>query len=507
MKTIISTLLTFILVSSAWAEKSVEHPQIAGPDITLNTATLYLDNIIVNALASLELVASTSEAKSGDWNGIKPYLKQLEPGLPGVYFFVLPNGNYYTVTRDHTNLNLSDRAYFKSLFAGNSVKGFPIYSRSSGEKSALVAVPIVVDNKVIGALGTSIFLDELHTKLNRAFALPQNYTWYVLNAEGNTMLDKDRDFIFMNPLKQGSKSLREAVSEALKRESSTMQYELDKIRHAHYLKLPNIDWWMFLAKIEGSKTQTPPQLKLSLERFVPNLQRSLDQIDGSLAKWIEKSKLNVEKESEVRELLNAILDENLNIVEASFVDSKGFLRHIEPRDYKNFENVDISSQEHIIAMQKKPMPIFSSGFTAVEGFLAMVVSHPLYDNRKNFVGSINLLIRPELMIDSLLKKTVIPDDYELWIMNDGMIIYDQDKDEIGKMLFSNPMYAGYENLLKLGKKIAATPTGEGSYIFLAPEHKEKVIKNAVWQTVKLHNREWRVVLAYRPYDENTKVEK
>ena len=68
------------------------------------------------------------------------------------------------------------------------------------------------------------------------------------------------------------------------------------------------------------------------------------------------------------------------------------------------------------------------------------------------------------------------------------------------MLFSDPVYAGYENLLELGKKIAATPSGEGSYIFLAPELKNKVIKNAVWRTVKLHNREWRVVLAYRPYE-------
>ena len=501
MKTIISALLTFILVSSVWAETPREPEQTAGLKTTLNVATHYLDTVVVNALASLELVASTPEVKSGDWNGIKPYLKQLEPELPGVYFFVLPNGNYYTVAQDYTNLNLSDRAYFKPLFAGNPVKGFPVYSRSTGKKSILVAVPIVVDNKVIGALGTSIFLDELNTKLNKAFALPQNYTWYVLNAEGNTILDKDSDYIFMNPLTQGSKSMREAVSKALKSESGTMQYELDRIRHSHYQKLPNMEWWMFLAKIEGTKIQSPPRLGLSLERFVPDLQRSLDQIDESLAKWIERSKVNVKKESEVRALLRAILDEDLNIVEASFVDAKGFLRHIEPRDYKNFENVDISSQEHVIAMRKKPMPIFSSGFTAVEGFLAMVVSHPLYDNGKNFAGSINLLIRPELMIDSLLKKTVITDDYELWIMQpNGMIIYDQDKEEIGKMLFSDSMYVGYDNLLKLGKKIAVAPAGEGSYIFLAPEHKEKVIKNAVWQTVRLHNREWRVVLAYRPYE-------
>jgi hypothetical protein len=43
------------------------------------------------------------------------------------------------------------------------------------------------------------------------------------------------------------------------------------------------------------------------------------------------------------------------------------------------------------------------------------------------------------------------------------------------------------------------PTGEGSYIFVAAGSKEKAIKNMIWQTVRLHGRAWRVVLAYKPY--------
>ncbi len=86
------------------------------------------------------------------------------------------------------------------------------------------------------------------------------------------------------------------------------------------------------------------------------------------------------------------------------------------------------------------------------------------------------------------------------MQSDGMIIYDQDKEEIGKMLFSDPLYASHETLLALGKQIASVPSGEGTYIFLAPELTEKVIKKAVWRTVRLHGQEWRVVLAYRPYE-------
>jgi hypothetical protein len=502
MKTIITTLLTLILVCSVWAGKPAKNPQTAGAESTLNAAAHYLESIVANTQASLELIASTPEARSGDWKQIKPYLKRLEADLPGVYFYVRPDGNYYSVALNYTNLNLSDRAYFKSLFAGKPVMGFPIYSRSSGKKSALFAVPVVVKGKVTGALGASIFLDDLHARLNREFALPKNYTWFVVDSEGRVMLDDNSDFIFMNALTQGSKSLREAVSEALKSESGTMQYELESIRSGHYKKLPRMAWWMFLAKVEGKTAPPPPQLKLSLKRFVPDLQKRLDRIDGSLAAQIKKSNIDVSKEQTVRKLLNTILDENPDVVEASFVTTEGILRYIEPRDYKNFENSNISYQEHVKSMNKNHLPLLSSGFTAVEHFLAVVISRPLYDGKKRFAGAVNLLIRPELLIDPLLKKAHVPDDYELWIMQlDGMIVYDQDKEEIGKMLFDDPSYADYEKLRKLGKKIVSAPAGEGSYIYFAPGSRDKVIKNAYWETVRLHDRQWRVVLAYRPYAE------
>ncbi len=502
MKALTALMLFFVLLNPAWASAPAERPAAAGAETTLSAAAQYLDSVFVNTLASLELIASTPEAKSGDWKGIKQYLKQLASAIPGVYFFVLPDGNYYSVDKDFTNLNLSNRGYFPSLFAGNPVEGFPIYSRSSGKKSALMAAPILVDNKVVGALGASVFLDDLHARLNGALDLPLNYTWFVLNSEGDTMLDRDSDFIFMNAITQGSKSLSQAVSEALKGEKGAMQYDLDGIiRRAHYQKMPTLDWWMILARIEGDEVYVPAPLNLSLEYFVPDLQAGLDRVDQSLARLIEKNNGDVKKEDDIRKLLQAIITENPAVVDAAFVDSAGLMRNIEPHEYKNFENVDISKSEHVAAMRKDPRPILSGAFVSAEGFLAMSLARPLYDREKNFAGSVSLLIRPEFLVRPLIKTSTIPDDYELWMMQtDGMIIYDQDPEEMGKMLFSDPIYAQHESLVSLGRKISSEPTGRGSYMFLAPGLKEKVIKNAAWETVKLHGRQWRVILAYRPYE-------
>ncbi len=492
----------FLFTNGFAAEQALMPPESKPMKSVLNTAAVSLDDLMMNTLASLELAAMTPEAKSGDWKGIKPYLAKMEQGLAGAYFYILPDGNYYSVEKDFTHLNLSDRGYFKDLFAGKPIKGYPIYSRSTGKKSAFMATPILVDGKVVGALGASVFLDDLHGRLNREMALPEGHTWFVVNADGQTMLDKDADFIFMNVLTQASQSLKEGINKALKTKEGSMQYELGGVvRHAQYQHLPNMNWWMILARVERGEVKPSPRLKLSLRQFVPKLSSTLTRIDTNLSRGLDTKRGRLNTEGEIRSLLNDILCRDPAVITASYIDSKGILRYIEPREYKNVEGSNISAQEHVIAMMKKPEPVFSPGFKAVEGFTAVVIAHPVPGSKKGYHGSINLVLRTDFLVEPLLKNLSIPPEYELWIMQtDGQIIYDADSDEIGRMLFADPLYADYESLRQLGKKIAANPSGQGEYIFEAPGKKEKAIKTASWDTVKLHGREWRVVLTYRPYE-------
>lgn len=494
-------LCACFVLGPAWADKPGDAAPTAGPETTLNAAAHYVDSIFADTLASLQLVAATPEAKAGDWNGIKPYLERLEARLPGVYFWVLPDGNYWSVTEDFTNLNLATRDYFASLMAGESVKGAPIFSRSSGRKSALMAAPIAVDGKVVGALGASVFLDDLHARLDREFALPPGYLWYVLDAEGNTMLHGDADFIFLNALAQGSPSLREGLKHALKCERGEFGYVLGAPRQAYYRKLPSMDWWMLLAKV-GEGTEPPPPLAdLSLDRFAADLQARFDAIDASLARQIEARRATLHQTGEIRRLLADFIEDNPDVVDASFVDDKGILRLIEPPEKRNFENADLTHREHVVAMLQTRMPVLSSGFRAFQGFLAVDLVRPLVDADGRFLGSISAFLRPELLIDPLLKRSAIPAEHEIWIMQpDGMIVFDQDREEIGRMLFSDPLYARYGNLLELGRKMAASRDGTGSYVFLGPGSQQPVIKRVRWQTVSLHGREWRVVLGWRPYE-------
>ncbi|MDD2332361.1 MAG: cache domain-containing protein, partial [Candidatus Cloacimonetes bacterium] len=245
--------------------------------VMLNAAVNYMDSIFMDRLVALQLVANTPEAKKGDWPGIKEYFYSLLMVHPASYFYAQRNGNYYTVEKDFTNLTMKDREFFSTLMEGDPVRGFPVYSRGTGKKSVVVAAPIISNNYAVGALGADIYLDELHNRLNREFDLPEGYTWFVINQEGNTMLDKETEYIFMNTLTQGSPSLISGIKTMLKSQSGKMQYEIGGVvRNAYYKKFPSMNWWMILAKKVENGIEAPPQLNISLKSFIPELQDGLN---------------------------------------------------------------------------------------------------------------------------------------------------------------------------------------------------------------------------------------
>ncbi len=489
MRRIFFLILCLILFSGL----NAEFDQMQG--LAANAAAQYLDLLCMDTLVMLQQIADSPEAKSADWERIYPKLEALSHRLPGVYFFVLPDGNYYSVEKGFTNLNLKNRPYFESLFAGNPVKGFEIYSRSSGQKSALMAAPIRANDKVVGALGSSLFLDDLHAKINRDLMVPPGYTWFVINHEGLVMLDQEKDYIFMNLLTESNESVKKAISSALKSSHGKIEYSLGKTsRQGVFTKLPSLNWRLIL--VQRDQMESSDSADISLASFSAELQQHLSSLDGYIQNLIQEHRGDWNNEADIRRSLALMLEQKLMIVDVAFVDVEGMVRYIEPGEYRNHEGADISAQSHVQKLRRDKKPVFSKGFTSLEGVTAVSIAYPVYCSKKKFRGSISLLINPSLMVEALLKNINIPVSHELWIMQtDGFMIYDQDQSEIGKNLFTDPMYQEYDSLLKLGEKIAKNRSGTGDYVFQSAGHQGKVMKKADWITVKLHDQEWRVVIA------------
>ena len=74
-------------------------------------------------------------------------------------------------------------------------------------------------------------------------------------------------------------------------------------------------------------------------------------------------------------------------------------------------------------------------------------------------------------------------------------MYDADPEEIGKNIFSDPMFSPFTDLISFAKTVVSSTSGAGSYSFYAdaPANKKLVEKIAAWDTSGLYGTEWRVI--------------
>jgi len=163
--------------------------------------TALADSHIKGYVDSLEVLAMTQEVQSGQWEEMEGFLKIVDDAqVGGTVWFALPDGSYYTVELGKTDQNISDRDYFPGLMAGNEVLGPLVLSKSTGKASLVAAVPVVREGKVIGALGASIFLDNLSTRLAAELELANDMVFFATNNEGTVALHSDTELILkQNP--------------------------------------------------------------------------------------------------------------------------------------------------------------------------------------------------------------------------------------------------------------------------------------------------------------------
>lgn len=198
---------------------------------------------------------------------------------------------------------------------------------------------------------------------------------------------------------------------------------------------------------------------------------------------------------DARRILRDLCDGRPYVVDCAAVNVKGIMVTIEPERYQRYEGTDISGQQQVAQLLSTKKPVFSHVFRAEEGFDAVDLEHPVFNKKKELIGSVSMLIRPEVLLASVIEPLLRGIPTEVWAMQkDGRILYDARKEEIGKMLFSDPMYKPFTGLLAIGERISKEPQGRGTYEFYEKGSAKPVRKEAFWSTIGLYGIEWRLVI-------------
>lgn len=199
----------------------------------------------------LVVLSATEEVKSADWGAMRSIMQAYQDsGLLGIVWFVLPDGNYYTVEKGLVGKNLSDRKYFPGLMSGQRMVGDLVVSKSTGKKSVIVTVPVKLEGEVVGGLGVSVFLDAVSERIDDALSLPGSMVFYALAPDGTTALHRNTQLNFGDPRGQGIESLRLAADKMLSNSEGEVTYEFaGSLRYAIYRTSALTDWRFAIAVI------------------------------------------------------------------------------------------------------------------------------------------------------------------------------------------------------------------------------------------------------------------
>jgi hypothetical protein len=182
-----------------------------------------------------------------------------------------------------------------------------------------------------------------------------------------------------------------------------------------------------------------------------------------------------------------------DITDFAWITPSGIMQMIEPSIYYGSQGIDISAQDHVVKAFQNRLPALSKQFLAVEGFHAAVIIHPVIKNN-SVAGGISALFYPEILLENILKPIFQDQAFELWVMEKGgRIIYDQDAGEIGRNLFTDPLYTDFPELLTAGRLIDEGESGKTSYSFYRTGTQETVTKLTYWVTFELYGMQWKLV--------------
>lgn len=231
--------------SLAWSRAATASEQDNAYDQALLSAVSTLaDAYLQQTLQTLEVLARTSEIRSGEWKEMEELVRSSVPSvLPQIIWFVRPDGVYYTSTGGLADQKLNDRSYFQKLMSGNAVVGDLVVSKATGRKSVIIATPVSVHDNIIGGVGASIFVDDLSRVINQSLNLPPNALFYGLATNGLTSFHINPALDFVDPRNLENPSLTSAVQKILNRTSGDVTYEYNGAsRHVYFCTSPLTGW-------------------------------------------------------------------------------------------------------------------------------------------------------------------------------------------------------------------------------------------------------------------------
>lgn len=214
--------------------------------IAASAISALIDEQLNSVAMALTRLASTNEIRSLGWATMKPLLRdEQQRAIPCLIWFALPDGSYFTVDKDLVPQNLTDRPYFAVVMSGKPVLGEVVVSKSTGKPSGIIVVPVMENGKVVGALGATVYLDQMSERMEKTLRLPPGVFFYALDSKGVVAMHSRRELLMLATLEKGDPDLSRAISEIIERREGVASYAFEGQRRTVAYCTSSVTGWRF----------------------------------------------------------------------------------------------------------------------------------------------------------------------------------------------------------------------------------------------------------------------
>ena len=250
-RTILGAALLASLTSSAAAKPAAADNFTVDARPLLKVVQTGIEVVFSDMLHGLRIISATMEAQEGSWAALGPVLKRASDEWPTrpLAWVAQPDGSYAaTATNGPAPYNLSDRAYFKELLAGNDVLGTVVTSKLTGQRAAIVATPVMTGARVKAFLGLSVPCRMIVELMNRDPLLPEDLVLTALDDSGQIALHSEPQWTHKAP-DMADPKVAAAIRQILQSNEGAIRWPYrGNDRPAVFSRSDTLGWHFILAK-------------------------------------------------------------------------------------------------------------------------------------------------------------------------------------------------------------------------------------------------------------------
>jgi len=201
-KLLIGILLLCFLASigqslvSFWSGKNILTNEINSKcqQIAESTSQV-IDTYFAGKLEKLDTLSKINLVKNMREEELVPTLAGIMTSEYDNIYVIWPDGS--SITDKGERPQLADRDYFKLAIKGQANIGTPIFSKTTGNMVAPIAMPIIREQQVVGVLGATLKIQALIDVVNQVKIGDTGYA-YLIDREGIFVAHPKSEFILEN---------------------------------------------------------------------------------------------------------------------------------------------------------------------------------------------------------------------------------------------------------------------------------------------------------------------